>query len=255
MNEFNFKFVVVFHVLQSKNFPYYVSTLGNAFWNSQKIFRAIYSTNFKEWKPLVWLSIKGDYGFESDDKEDDVEESDEANPALSNISKYIDETDEAKPGPSKNLSGTDQYSHSSSSKLEKKIDHIIQMLTKEREMSSIKEVFKCTICMETCSNLMTACTHSKGCGRLLGCFTCLYKLEKCPFCLTDLCPGMERKPLIIPGLDSILGVSQISLVSALSQVGVQSISSDDEDDDLLMESLPLPDSISSTRASAEQNTD
>ena len=80
-------------------------------------------------------------------------------------------------------------------------------------------------------------------------------MEKCSFYRKDLRPGMERKPLIIPGLDTILGVSQISLASALSQVGVQSISSDDENDDLLMESLPLPNPISNTRASAEQNTD
>ena len=146
----------------------------------------------------MWLSIKGDYGFEYDDKEDNVEESDEANPAVSNISKYIDESDEAKPGPSKNLSGTDQYPHSSSSKLEKKIDHIIQMLTKVREMSSVKEVFKCTICMETCCNLMTACTHSKGCGRLLGCFTCLYTDEEMPFLLQGPVPWNGKKTFYNP---------------------------------------------------------
>ena len=48
----------------------------------------------------------------------------------------------------------------------------------------------------------------------------------------------DRKPLIISGLESILGVPEISLASALSQLNAQTTGSDSEDDDL-MESLPL----------------
>ena len=121
------------------------------------------------------------------------------------------------------------------------------MLSKEEEKSSLREVFKCSICLETCSNLMTSCTHPKGCGRLLGCFICFFKIEKCTLCRKDLCPAKERKPLIISGLEGILGVPEISLASAMSQIYGRNTFSDSDDDDL-MESLPL----ATARASVEQ---
>ena len=49
---------------------------------------------------------------------------------------------------------------------------------------------------------------------------------------------MDRKPLIISGLESILGVPEISLASTLSQLNAQTTGSDLEDDDL-MERLNL----------------
>ena len=109
------------------------------------------------------------------------------------------------------------------------------MLNKEEKKSSLKEVFRRSICLETCSNLMTSCTNPKGCGRLLGCF---YKIDTCPLHHSDLTPPKERKFLIISGLESVLGVPEISLASALSQLNAQTAGSDSEDDDL-MESLLL----------------
>ena len=197
---------------------------GHAYWNSQKIFRAMYTNNFREWRPHLWQSIKKDYGFQSDVMEDACYEGEEVNGSTSSIS------------------ATKHFSSPciNSSSLEGKVDQIITMLSKEEEKSSLKEVFKCSICLETCSNLMTSCTHSKGCGRLLGCFICFYHVDKCPLCRKELPPSKERKPLIISGLESILGVPAISLSSALSQISSQNIPSDsDDDDDLMHESLPL----------------
>ena len=112
------------------------------------------------------------------------------------------------------------------------------MLNKEEEKSSLKEVLKCSICLETCSNLMTSCANPKGCGRLLGCFICFYRIDTYPLCQSDLTPSKDGKPSIISGLESILGVPEISLASASSQLNAQTTGSDSEDDDL-MESLPL----------------
>ena len=187
----------------------------------------MYKNNFQEWRPLVWQSIKRDYGFAgSDDMEDGLFESEDlAMPSTSS---------------SCNSSTNQQFKPSTctnSSSLEKKVDQILSMLNKEEEKSSLKEIFKCSICLETCSNLMTSCTNPKGCGRLLGCFICFYKIDKCPLCRSDLSPSKERKPLIISGLASILGLPEISLASALSQVTTQNTGSDSEDDDLM--EMPL----------------
>ena len=198
--------------------------LGHAYWNSQKIFRVMYKDNFQEWRPHVWQSIKRDYGFGSDVNEDDFFESED--PAIPSTSNSVTNA-QIKPRTCTTLST-----------LEKKVDQVIRMLNKEEEKSSLKEVFKCSICLETCSNLMTSCTNPTGCGRLLGCFICFYKIDTCPLCRSDLTPPKDRKPLIISGLESILGVPEISLASALSQLNAQTTGSDSEDDDL-MESLPL----------------
>lgn len=218
--------------LRNYCFYYFFPTSGHAYWNSQKIFRAMYTNNFNEWRPHLWQSIIKDYGFQSDIIEDDYLEGEEANESTSNFS------------------ATKSFSTAcvNSSSLEDKVDQIITMLKKEEEKKSLEEVFKCSICLETCSNLMTSCTHPKGCGRLLGCFTCFYDVLKCPLCRNELPPPKERKPLIISGLESILGVHAISFASALSQVGSQNVSSDSDDDDLMQESLPL----AAARASADQ---
>ena len=178
----------------------------------------MYKNNFQEWRPLVWQSIKRDYGFAgSDDMEDGLfENEDLAMPSTSS---------------SCNSSTNRQFKPSTctnSSSLKKKVCQILSMLNKE-EKSSLKENFKCSICLETCSNLMTSCTSPKGCGRILGCFICFYKSDKFPLCRNDLSPSKERKPLIISELASIFGVPEISLASALSQVTTQNTGSDSEE--------------------------
>ena len=117
--------------------------LGHAYWNSQKIFRVMYKDNFQEWRPHVWQSIKRDYGFGSDVNEDDLFESED--PAIPSTSNSVTNA-QNKPSTCTTLST-----------LEKKVDQVIRMLSKEEEKSSVKEVFKCSIRLETCSNLMTSC--------------------------------------------------------------------------------------------------
>lgn len=213
-------------------FYYLFLTSGHAYWNSQKIFRVMYTNNFKEWRPHIWQSIKKDYGFISDGIEDDYFESEENGSTSGSSAKHFS-------SPCINTSS-----------LEMKVDQIIAMLNKEEEKASLKDIFKCSICLETSGNLMSACTHPKGCGRLLGCFICFYNVEKCPLCRKVLPPAKDRKPLIISGLENILGVPAISLASALSQIGSnQVISSDSDDDDLMHESLPL---ATAARAPADQ---
>lgn len=86
---------------------------------------------------------------------------------------------------------------------------------------------------------MSTCTSLKGCGRLLGCFTCFYNIQRCPFCRKYLQLKIDRQPLIIPGLSKILGVPEITLKSAMSQIqgsnparpsSLQASDIEDEDD-------------------------
>lgn len=89
------------------------------------------------------------------------------------------------------------------------------MLSKEEEKLLLKEVFKCFICLEICSNFMILCIYFKGCGRFLGCFICFYYVDKCFLCCKEFFFLKERKLLIILGLESIFGVFVILFLFVL----------------------------------------
>ena len=90
--------------------------------------------NLQKWRPHVWQSIKRDYGFCSDVNEVGLFKSED--PAI----------------PSTSSSVTNAQFKSSTcttlSTLEKIVDQVLRMLNKEEEKSSLKEVFKCSICLE-----------------------------------------------------------------------------------------------------------
>ena len=161
-----------------------------------------YIRNCAEWKPYVWNSIKADYGLHSDD-EDDYDDVDFTPKAIHTRST----TSTVQPGPSRTA-----YTQ----RTDEKLDHILAK-SKAEEKRKSKEIFKCVISCKTILSLMSSCTT--GCGVFLGCSTCLFNVESCPLCIENLPNVTERKPLLIPGLPRFLGVPEISLKSALKQLG------------------------------------
>lgn len=163
-----------------------------------------YIRNFADWKPHVWSSIKADYGYhsEEEDVDDDAVSSPVPSPEMARLGTgFVSVTQSTQSG-----KGT-----------EAKLDKILEFLNTEEEKKSLKELFKCLICRETASSLMMSC--ASGCGRFLGCFSCLFNVESCPLCRKDLPCVTDRKPLLIPGLANLLGVPEISLTSALKELG------------------------------------
>ena len=184
----------------------------------------------------MWNSIKADYGFHSDEEEDDddlVDFSRMPSPGLEVLQPSTSTNTSAKGG----VKGA-----------EAKIDKILEMLNAEEEKKKLTEVFKCLVCRETSSNVMLSC--ATGCGRLLGCFKCLFQIENCPLCRKDLPCVTERKPLLIPGIAALLGVPEISLKSALKEAGAIPEENSGDSDLELEESLPLS---SSRRVGVERS--
>lgn len=191
--------------------------------------------NFAEWKPHVWNSIKADYGFHSHEEEDD---DDLLDFSLSSLGLEV-----LQPNTSSNTSAKRSVKGS-----EAKLDKILEMLNAEEEKKKLTEVFKCLVYRETSSNVMFSC--ATGCGRLLGCFKCLFQIENCPLCRKDLPCVTERKPLLIPGIAALLGVPEISLKSALKEAGAIPDENSGDSDLELEESLPLS---SSRRVGVERS--
>ena len=101
-------------------------------------------------------------------------------------------------------------------------------LNGEEEKKNFKEIFKCLLCRETTSSVTLSCTT--GCGRFLGCFTCLFPVTSCSLCRENLPCVKSRKPLLIPRLAAFLGVPDISLKSALKQLGAIPVETSDDSD-------------------------
>ena len=66
------------------------------------------------------------------------------------------------------------------------------------------------ICFESRPNSFYACPF---CGRYLGCFSCLSKVDKCPMCRKKFsclkCTGiLPRNPLFIPDIEKLVDIPQ-----------------------------------------------
>ena len=69
-------------------------------------------------------------------------------------------------------------------------------------------LFKCIICFESRPNSFYAYPF---CGRHLGCFSCLSKVDKCPMCRKNFsclkCIGiLPRNPLLIPDIEKLVDI-------------------------------------------------
>ena len=89
--------------------------------------------NFEEWKPHVWNSIKADYGFYSDEEEDDDD--------LVDFNLSSPGLEVLQPNTSSNISAKRSVKGS-----EAKLDKILEMLNAEEEKKKLTEVFKCLVC-------------------------------------------------------------------------------------------------------------
>jgi len=77
----------------------------------------------------------------------------------------------------------------------------------EQSVNSIRECFKCDICFNSEYNFFYFCSD---CGRMVGCFTCAVKLDRCPTCRKRLPSKKNRVPYMIPGLAAALNEGEVS---------------------------------------------
>lgn len=71
-----------------------------------------------------------------------------------------------------------------------------------------------------------------GCGQLIGCFICVSKVEDCPLCRLSLPDPQIRKPMFVSGLATLLGIPEISMISALREANLISTPQNEDDDDI-----------------------
>lgn len=125
------------------------------------------------------------------------------------------------------------------------IDDKVTKLLERRDsetLDSVKTTFKCLICLEIHCSMMFFCIY--GCGRLIGCFTCCYRLNRCPNCRKKLPGKAIRKPIIIPGLAKSLKIEEVTRVEFERQLeaikGTDVFTDDSQGSDLEeLEELPL----------------
>eukprot|EP00111_Clytia_hemisphaerica_P010168 TCONS_00029720-protein len=85
----------------------------------------------------------------------------------------------------------------------------------ENTVDNVRETFKCEICFVRQYNYFFFC---HDCGRLVGCFLCAYKLDRCPTCRKRLPPRKNRSPYVIPGLAGALSEKEITRADLWKEV-------------------------------------
>lgn len=85
----------------------------------------------------------------------------------------------------------------------------------EKNIRSVRECFKCEICFISQYNHFFFC---QDCGRMVGCFLCAYRLDRCPTCRKRLPPKKNRSPHVIPGLAAAMDEKELSRDELWKQV-------------------------------------
>ena len=115
-------------------------------------------------------------------------------------------------------------------KMMKTMEEIKDGMESRKEFKKFKELFKCVICQSTCAASMYFCVT--GCGQLIGCIICVSKVEDCPLCRLSLPDPQIRKPMFVSGLATLLGIPEISMISALREANLISTPQNEDDDDI-----------------------
>ena len=87
----------------------------------------------------------------------------------------------------------------------------LQLIKEDVDKKFLIRLFKCVICFESSPQSYMACFF---CGRYLGCYACISKLNKCPLCRRKFrCGGcnksLPKSPMFIPGIDEELSLPPI----------------------------------------------
>ena len=177
-------------------------------WNKKSLVRAMATESFKMFKPSAYNLIKVDYGDCSGDFDDEfLLLSDWCPNHLTKIDKLKMEVEADK----------NYYTENKFAEFELRIVNSVKACIESTlEKSSTNTtaafsgLFKCVICFESRPNSFYACPF---CGRYLGCFSCLSKVDKCPLCKKTFsclkCTGiLPRNPLFIPDIEKLVDIPQ-----------------------------------------------
>lgn len=162
---------------------------------------------FKQYKPQAYAYIKTDYGV--DDEQQDGVDSDFSLPTVDDIfngklksfSTSLPESDQTA-GTSKDACFHDSVMVNMKSLFSDMSKNLKEQIDKKKTSLNVSSVFRCFVCFESNPAKFMACFR---CGRFLGCYGCVSKLDDCPICRTKFeCTTCgtpyPKKPLFVPGL-------------------------------------------------------
>ena len=175
-------------------------------WYNKSLVRAMAIGSFKMFKPSSYNLIKADYGDYSGDFHDDfLLSSDWCSSHLNKIDKPKMEVEADK----------NYYVGTRFSEFELRIVNSVKACiesTLEKSSTNSAVAFsgllRCVICFDSRSNSFYVCPF---CGRYLGCFSCLSKVDKCPLCRKMFsclkCIGiLQLNPLFMPDIEKLVDI-------------------------------------------------
>ena len=137
------------------------------------------------------------------------------NPNVSSTSFISSSSTSSSTLPNPNVSSTSFISSSSTSSSDSCMVESIKLIVRnaakdikseiskcKSNQASMLDSFRCLICLENKPSKFRVCYH---CGRYLGCYECIIKIDKCPICrksfsCTACGEALPKTPVIVPGL-------------------------------------------------------
>ena len=177
-------------------------------WNNKSLMQTMAIESFKMFKPSAYNLIKADYGDYSGDFDDKfLLSSDWCPNHLTKIDKPKMEVEADKNYYTETRFAEFELCILNSVKA--CIESILEKISTNTTVA-FSGLFKCVICFESRPNSFYACPF---CGRYLGCFSCLSKVDKCPLCKkTFSCLKstgiLPRNPLFIPDIEKLVDIPQ-----------------------------------------------
>ena len=162
------------------------------------------SNAFKAYQPMAYMYIKNDYHIDTFDDDEESLPSFESIMSSSNNKNQVNSVQE--PSSSMSPSSTSCVVTDFKTLFKTMANDLKEEMSKKKTSINLSGVFRCIVCFESNPSKYMACFQ---CGRFLGCFNCISKLDRCPLCrkmfqCTVCTASYPKKPLFIPGLNDFI---------------------------------------------------
>ena len=186
---------------------------GISFWNTKTQTRAIASEVYKHYKPSAYNLVKEDYGLYDENMFDDKLLNLFGNGDVFNSYHAAKNVEIGEDLAEKNVEEgklPNDINNLLDTKFEELKGEFKKITDDSKKVLEFQSLFRCIVCYSTTPNCYSACVF---CGRYLGCYNCICRLDICPACCKSFKCSCSKKlpcnPMFIPGIEDLLEIPNI----------------------------------------------
>ena len=186
---------------------------GISFWNTKTQIRAIASEVYKHYKPSAYNLIKEDYGLYDENMFDDKLLNLFGNDDVFNSYHSAKNVEIGEDLAEKNVEEgklLNDIKNLLNTKFEELKGELKNSTGDSKKVLEFQSLFRFIVWYSTTPNCYSACVF---CGRYLGCYNCICRLDSCPVCRKSFKCSCSKtlpcNPMFIPGIEDLLEIPSI----------------------------------------------